>query len=257
MAQSGPRGGISLTPAVVELQGSPGQAHRQTLRLTNHTGLNMAFELVAEDVVIENGVRTFLPAGLRQDSIAATALFSPAEIVVPPGTTGLVEMTVTAVPNTDVRAVAAIFRGRTQVQVRDGVAMSGSLGTLITFSLGGEQQLEASAIEVAPQTATTNLALSQELHNVGREPIVPDAAIALIDAQGRLVTRIAIEPRRLLPGERARLSGDYPGTLPPGSYQAVLSVGYGPHVLTRTVTFDVSPSADMPGAADRQRAGGQ
>ena len=73
-------GGISLSPAVVELKGSAGQAHRQTLSLTNSTQVPLAFELLAEDIVIENGQRSFLSAGQRADSQQR----SPPEPPVPP-----------------------------------------------------------------------------------------------------------------------------------------------------------------------------
>src|SRR5687767_571434 len=113
--------GISLTPAVVELKGTFGQAHRQARSVTNNTQLVLEFELVAEDIVIENGRRTFVQAGQRSDSIAATALFSPQRVLVAPGKTATASMTITVPPGTLVRALAAIFRGVTQVDVRDGV----------------------------------------------------------------------------------------------------------------------------------------
>lgn len=52
---SGPRGGISLSPAVVMLTGQPGQSYRQTLRLTNHTSRELSFRLEAQDVVADEG----------------------------------------------------------------------------------------------------------------------------------------------------------------------------------------------------------
>jgi len=250
-----PSSGISLTPAVVELKGSVGQAHRQSLSLTNNTQLSLEFELLAEDIVIENGRRTFLPAGQRSDSIAATAIFSPQRLVVSPGSTGTADVTVTVPPGTSVRALAAIFRGVTRVEVQAGVSMTGSLGTLMTFTLSDDLQLEASSVEVSSQTATTNLSFVQELHNVGPEPVLSNGAIAVTDAGGRLVTRIPIAPQRLLPGERVRIVGDYPGELASGRYQAFLSMTYGSNVLTRTAAFYVTSISDSPDAAAPGRAG--
>lgn len=247
--------GISLTPAVVELKGTFGQAHRQALSVTNNTQLVLEFELVAEDIVIENGRRTFLQAGQRPDSIAATALFSPQRVLVAPGKTATASMTITVPPGTSVRALAAIFRGVTQVDVRDGVSMTGSLGSLMTFTLSENARLEASEIEISNQTETTNLAFAQDVINVGTEPVVTSGAIAVTDADGRLVTRIPVESHRLLPGEHIRIVGDYPGQLPSGRYQAFLSMVFGPQLLSRSTTFNVTSNADAPDAALPGRAG--
>src|SRR3954453_3572909 len=45
---------ISLSPAVIMAKGSFGQGLTQTLTLTNQTGRDFAFELVAEDVIIKD-----------------------------------------------------------------------------------------------------------------------------------------------------------------------------------------------------------
>jgi hypothetical protein len=258
VAAQAPRGaGISLSPAVVELKGTAGQAHRQTLSLTNTTQVPLAFELAAEDIVIENGQRSFVPAGQRADSIAATAFFSPQRIVVPPGTTGTADVTVTVPPGTSVRALAAIFRGMTQVEIEAGVSMTGSLGTLMTFTLSDDVRLEAADVEIAPQTDTTNLSFVQEIRNVGSEPALASGAIAVTDAAGRLVTRIPIEAQRLLPGEHIRIVTDYPGQLSSGRYQAFLSLVYGSQLLSKNAGFDVASISDSPSAAAPLRAGDQ
>ena len=243
--------GISLVPSVVELKGTSGQAHRQTLSLTNSTTLVLEFELVAEDIVIENGRRMFLQAGQRADSIAATALFSPQRLVVAPGKTVSADMTVTVPPGTSVRALAAIFRGVTRVEVRDGVSMTGSLGTLMTFNLSEDRRLEASDIEVSNQTETTNLSFAEDVLNVGTEPVVASGAIAIIDATGKLVARMPVESQRLLPGERVRVVGDYPGQLASGRYQAFVSIAFGSNQLSRSTTFHVTSNSDSPDAPAR------
>ena len=120
--------GISLAPAVVMLKGRPGQSHRQSLQITNHTPIELVFKLEAQDIVVVDGRRLFVAAGERSDSIAATAVFSPGEVVVPPHSVGNADITLTVPPRTAVRAVAAIFSGQRTISTRDGVAMSGSLG---------------------------------------------------------------------------------------------------------------------------------
>jgi hypothetical protein len=235
--ESPPRG-ISLTPAVVTLKGEYGQSHRQSLRLTNHTSRELSFELVAEDIVATNGQRVFLRAGDRPDSIAATAVFSPRLITIPPGASGAADVVLTVPRGTGVRAVAAIFRGRT-TGIEAGVRVTGSLGCLITFSLSDTARIEAGDPEVQPQTRTRNLTVGEWVTNTGTEPVVAAGVVALLDSTGRLVARLPIEPRRLLPGERLFFSAPSADFLEPGRYRALVSLEHDETVVQRTVEFVV------------------
>jgi hypothetical protein len=252
---SSPRGGISLSPSVVTLSGQPGQAHKQTLRLTNHTARELVFKLEAQDVVAEEGQRTFAAAGERPGSIAATAVFSPKEIVIAPGAVGIADVTITMPAGSPIRGVAAIFRGQTVVGNQRGVAMTASLGSLITFTLSGDTRIEAGTPEVTAQTETSNLAVVEWVTNVGAEPVVASGAAALLDAAGALVGKVPVEAQRLMPGERLAFKAEYPALLAPGRYRAILSLEYDDHarkVLTRTAEFAVPPAGGDRRAADRR-----
>ena len=257
-AEVSPRSGISLAPAVVMLSGQPGQAHRQTLRLTNHTSRELAFRLEAQDVLAVDGRREFIPAGERPGSIAATAVFSPKEVVIAPGAVGIAEVIVTMPRGSDLRGVAAVFRGQTVIGHDRGVAMTASLGSLITFTLSGNLTLEAADPQVSEQTSTSNLALSEQVTNVGSEPVVASGAVAVLNEAGTLIGKVPVEPQRLLPGERLPFKAEYPALLPSGRYRAIFSLEYDDHarkVLTRTVAFTVSPEPDDQRAADGRGAG--
>lgn len=246
--------GISLAPSVVMLTGQPGQAHRQTLRLTNHTTRALNFRLEAQDVVADGGQRVFIAAGERPGSIAATAVFSPREIVIAPGAVGVSDVTLTLPPGTAVRGVAAIFRGLTVVGSQQGVAMTASLGSLLTFKLSNDVRLEAETPEISPQTNTNNLELTEWVSNVGSEPVVASGAAAFLSDAGALVGKVSVEPQRLMPGERLAFKADYPTLLAPGRYRALLSLEYDDHerkVLTRTADFVVPSARDDQRDADR------
>jgi hypothetical protein len=251
---SAPRSGISLSPSVVMLMGQPGQAHRQTLRLTNHTSRALAFTLEAQDVVAEEGRRAFIPAGERPGSIAATAVFSPKEIVIAPGAVGTADVTLTMSPGSSIRGVAVVFRGQTVVGHQAGVAMTASLGSLMTFTLPGETRIEGGAPEVSAQTEARNLAVTEWITNVGTEPVVASGAAALLNEAGALIGKIPVEPQRLMPGERLPFRAEYPELLAPGRYRAILSLEYDDHarkVLTRAAAFAVPPAGGDQRVADR------
>ena len=244
---SSPRGGISLSPSVVMLEGQPGQAYRQTLRLTNHTSRELAFRLEAQDVVAADGKRVFLPAGERAGSVAATAVFSPKEVVIAPGAVGTADVTLTLPAGSDVRGMAAVFRGQTVVGGQGSVAMTASLGSLITFSLSDDTRLEAAVPDVSEQTEATSLAVTEWVTNVGAEPVVASGAAAFLNQAGTLVGKVPVEPQRLMPGERLAFTAAYPALLSAGRYRVVLSLEYDDHVrkvLTRTAEFVVPPARD-------------
>jgi len=254
---SGPQSGISLSPSVVMLKGQAGQAHRQTLRLTNHTSRELAFRLEAQDVVADEGRRTFIPAGERPGSIAATAVFSPTELVIAPGAVGVAEVTVTLPAASPIRGIAAIFRGQTIVGSQRGVAMTASLGSLLTFTLSEETRIKAEteAPEILAQTEARNLAVTDWITNVGTEPVVASGAAALLNDAGALIGKVPVEPQRLMPGERLAFKAEYPTLLAPGRYRAILSLEYDDHarkVLTRAAEFAVPAAGSDQPDADRR-----
>src|SRR5215467_1974260 len=140
---------ISLSPAVVMAKGNFGQGLTQTLTLSNQTGRDFAFELLAEDVVVKDGKRVFVPAGETPNSIAATAVFSQKTVLVKPFSSAAVDVRLTIPAQTDLRAIVAIFRGTDKLQTSsDSVGMTASLGTLITFNLTANVKLQPEAVRV-------------------------------------------------------------------------------------------------------------
>jgi hypothetical protein len=89
---------LSLSPAVVQLKGTLGQSSTQTLTLPNGMKVPMAFDLVAQDVVIRDNKRVYVDAGAEADSMAATAVFVPPSVTVPAGGSKSVTVTITARP---------------------------------------------------------------------------------------------------------------------------------------------------------------
>jgi hypothetical protein len=225
-------GSITLTPSVIMLKGRAGQSSKQTLRMTNNSSMDLGYEMVAQDVVVRDGRRTFLPAGQLAESIAATAIFSKREVVVPAGKSAEVDVTLTVPPKTGIRAVAIIFHTRQLTGRRENVGIATSLGTLVTFTLSDVVAVEASEPVVTPQSPNQNLSVALWLTNSGQEPVIPNGVVAWLDAAGKLVARSAVEPRRLLPGERLEFRSELPTDLPAGRYRALVALQYGEKSLT-------------------------
>lgn len=238
LARADADGTLSLSPAVVMLSGDFGQSTTQTLRLLNGTSRPFSFDLVAEDAVAHDGQRTFVDAGSLPGSIAATAVFSQKHVDIPAGETAVVDVTVTLPANTGQRAIRALFRGTNRV-MSGNVPMQASLGALLTFSVTGEVAMSAEPLVLRPQTATANLGASQTCTNSGREPLVAKGVMAIVDARGALVGRSSLQPHRLLPGESARLGGEYAGELDPGKYRVLLTYDFEGQTLTRSADVEI------------------
>lgn len=237
-AFGGEDGTLSLSPAVVMLRGDHGQSTTQTLTLTNGTTRAFSFDLVAQDVVTVNGKRTFADAGSIAGSIAATAVFSQKHVDVPPGETVTATITVTLPPGTAQRAVVAMFRGTNKV-MSGNVPMTASLGALLTFSVSDTIEMAASPLDVRPQSASANLGVSHACRNAGREPLVANGVMAVVNAQGALVGKSMLEPRRLLPGESTEIGGEYGGELDPGKYRVFVTYDYEGHTLTQSAEVEI------------------
>jgi hypothetical protein len=231
---------ISLSPAVVMAKGSFNQTLTQTLTLTNQTGRDFAFEMVAEDVLIKDGKRVFVPAGETPNSIAASAVFTQKTVLVKPFSSASVDVRLTLPSQTNLRAVVAMFRGTDKLPTSSGaVGMTASLGSLITFNLTDNARLQPEPVRVIPASETANMRIAQWISNSGTEPVLPEGAAAVLNSGGSLVGKAIFDPQRLLPGERLEFSAEYPGDLLPGNYRALCSFQFEGKTLTSEAPFEV------------------
>jgi hypothetical protein len=231
---------ISLSPAVVMARGNFGQGLTQTLTLSNQTDSDFAFDLVAEDVVVEKGQRLFVAAGETEHGIAATALFSPNTVVVKAHTASSVEVRLTIPPVTKTRAIVALFRGTDRLPTSStAVGVTASLGALLTFNLTDNIKLQPETIRVKPASETTNLTLSQWITNVGTEPVVPEGTAVVLNAAGSLVEKTTFPSLRLLPGERLEFAAEFPEQLPAGDYKVLCTFQFEGHIMTSDAAFKI------------------
>jgi hypothetical protein len=231
---------ISLSPAVVMAKGSFGQGLSVTLTMTNQTSNEMAFQLEAEDVVVKDGKRVFIPAGEMEHSIAANAVFSQSVVVVKPYSSGSVDVRLTIPAQTNIRAVVAMFRGTDRLQTsQNSVGMTASLGALLTFTLTDNIKVDPEAVQVKPATESSNMAISQWIANSGTEPVLFDGMAVVLNEKGGLVGKVPFNQQRLLPGERLEFTAEYTGQLQSGAYKALCSYQYEGKTLTTDAGFKV------------------
>lgn len=224
---------ITLSPAVVPLGGQPGQGVTQTLTLRNDSPQALEFALEAQDVQVRDGVRAFARAGELPGGIAASAVFSAPRVRVEAGASASASVTLTLPAAPSVRAVVVFFRATRAVAAGEHEALM-SLGTLFTFELSDRRSVRTEPLQLTPPGDSNDLQVRVPLLNDGTEPVRPGGAIALLDAGGRLVGKLELPAKRLLPGERGTLSADYAGELAPGAYRVVATLD----VAGRPLTLD-------------------
>jgi hypothetical protein len=229
---------LILRPAVVPLKGETGQSVTQSLALQNETDMALEFVMEAKDVVVRDGARQFVEAGVLPDSIAASAVFEPRRVRVEPHTSGSVSATFTLPHAMRHRAVVALFRGTSVVATGKRKSLL-SLGTLFTFTVSDRVSVKADVLQVTPPSRSANAQLRSQVVNDGTEPVVPGGMAVILDQQGRLMGKVPFQSKRLLPGEAATLVADFQGELPSGGYRAVATFDIAGRPLTLTSSLTV------------------
>jgi hypothetical protein len=231
---------LSLSPAVIMAKGTYGQSLTQKLTINNQTQNIFHFEMMAEDITVKDGKRVFLPAGDLENGIAATAIFSPKEVIAPPNTSASVDVTVTIPDKTPVRAIAAIFRAQSAVAPTAGnVGLVASMGTLLTFNLSPDVAITADPVKVNPATDASNLSFEQPLANTGSEPVIPKGVAAILNEQNHLIGKASFGAQRLLPGEKLVYRAEYSDQLKPGNYHVLCTFQFEEHTETQSADFSV------------------
>jgi hypothetical protein len=226
-------GAISVGPAVVMLKGDYGQSATQQITVSNGTSHKLDFEMTAMDLLIREGGRVLVPAGEIAGSIAATAVFSERQVHVAPGESKSVDVTLTVPVGAEHRAVVVLFRG-TNAIASGQVGVLASIGTLMTFELSNRVSFETAKPVITPQTNAENVRVTQSCSNTGTEPVMIRGVAAMLNAKGVLVGRLDLEPRRLLPRERADVGGEYASEFAPGQYKLLLTMTANDQTLTST-----------------------
>jgi hypothetical protein len=216
-----------------------GQVATQTLTIVNHTANEVSFHVETEDVVLREGKRSFSPAGQIANGIAATSVATPAAVALKAGEEASVQVTFTVPPETGQRAVVTFFRGVAAPSVNGAIGLSASLGTLITFNLSSDYNVDIGPVQASPQTPAANMILSEDVRNSGSEPVMPKGVIVILDASGKRVAKAEFVSQRLLPDERLTFAATNPAQLAPGRYRTLSSFEFEGKVLNSAGEFTI------------------
>jgi len=213
---------LTLNPAVIMVKAKPGQTFSQELTLWNNTIYELRFHMEAQDVVVRDGRRVFVPAGELQGSIARNAVFTEEDLIALPGRSITTRVTVTLPPTPGPRAIACIFMGRSPIATRNALSMTASLGALVTFTVDSDFHLQNDPLQVEVDEDAKTITFREQVRNTGRDPVVPQGVIAVTSEGGALIARVPVEGHRLLPGESSEFTAEHPGLPKAGKYKVTL-----------------------------------
>ena len=95
-------------------------------------------------------------------------------------------------------------------------------------------------LKLVPPSNNQGLTLTFAVDNESNTHVFPQARLAILNPEHKLMGKAESELKRFLPGQKDWMKVDWNGELYPGDYTAVLSVIYGgTHVDTRQVAFTV------------------
>jgi hypothetical protein len=233
------QGGVSVMPAGVSVRGSAGATTTQHFTLTNNASLTYLVKVDVADVLINDGQRTFIPAGRMAGGLADRTFPAMKQFELPAGAEADVPVTFVLPSESDSRAVAVFFHAEPSHAPASGPRIRLNIGAVVDFTVTDKLLINAAEPQIALPTATRNLAISEHLTNVGGEPFIARGMAVILDPHGRLVIKAPFTSKRLLPREHNVLLAQFGGTLPSGNYRALCTVEYSGKTITHESEFIV------------------
>jgi hypothetical protein len=241
---------LSLAPAEIIADVTPGQPVHVEFTVSNSSNAPVAIRSTVTDLWYnEKNEKTFEPAGSSPRSAANWIQFVPRLVTIEPHSSTKVTAFITPPPGIEGGYYAVVFvESKPELMNQptadaQPVLANIRLGALVLLTATGTERddLELTNIRLTPPAAAQPLQLKLTAGNKGNTHVFPKATLAILDADRRVIAKAQSEPKRFLPGQTDDIAITWGGTLPPGSYEGVVTVVYGnKQVRTQTVPFTVA-----------------
>lgn len=240
---------IGLAPAQIVSDFKPGVAFEQELSVANNGSEDVELHVQITDFWYnEKNEKTFSAPGTSPRSAANWIQFVPEKFTVAAGKSQKMRAIIT--PPVDARGgyYAVLFVESkpviTNKQTEDGkrVFTNMRLGCLVLLTAKASEAYNVSVneLKLVPPANNQALTLTFVLDNESNTHVFPQARLAILTPDHKLLAKSESEMKRFLPGQKDLMKVEWNGDLNPGDYTAVLSVIYGgTHVETRQIAFTV------------------
>jgi hypothetical protein len=244
---------IALAPAQVVQDFKPGVPFEYTLAVQNKGASPAELHVQVTDFWYnDNNEKVFNAPGTSPRSAANWIQFVPERFQVAAGESQTMKAIVT--PPADARGgyYAVLFveskplasNNRTDDGKRIFTNMR--IGSLVLLTAKGSEQYDVKLedLNLVPPGDNQGLKLSFSVDNQSNTHVFPQARLAILTPDHKLMGKAESEMKRFLPGQKDKMEVDWSGDLNPGNYTAVLSLIYAnTHVETRQMAFTVPAKA--------------
>lgn len=241
---------VGIAPAQVVQIFKPGIPFEIELASVNKSNDPIEMSVQITDLWYnEKNEKVFSTPGTSPRSAANWIQFVPEHFEIPGQ--GTQKMRAVVTPPADARGgyYAVLFveskPKATSDKTKDGKTVFTNLRVgclvLLTAENTAEYKIELSNMKLEPPSANQALDLSFDIADIGNTHVFPVGRLAVLDSSRKLVAKAQGEMMRLLPGQKNTMDVNWTGTLPAGSYTAVLTIAYGEdRIETRQVPFTVN-----------------
>lgn len=265
--QSPRQDGIALAPARFELEMEPGAETTVVVNLDYHTAKPNAqpsriLATLNDWNLTARGELEFFKAGTRDGSASPWLIYSPGEVLVEPGKTHSIRVTVTvpkdATPGDHLAALVVEQRPDTIKLNKNDRQMLLRYRMAALFYVKVPQLTRDGSLAGLKASATDEgVVVTPTLKNAGNSVIRPTALLTVTDASGKVVAQVPEgETLPVLANSELTQPVRLPQALPPGVYSVSYRVNFQGHgKATEGVTkLIVGDKATPPTAADANAA---
>ncbi len=227
----------SVDPVIVEFSNS-NSVGAAAARIRNHGSEPLDVRLYVNDFEQDElGAHSFLPAGEGVRSCDSILRVTPDAIVVPPGESRYVNITLEPWDGQDT-CWSMVF-AETLARVSNGLNVRQRIGVKVYgLAVEGEPTGEIAIAEIMAGEDGPQLVF--EFDNPGAWPVRPVGTVEIRDYEGRMVRSIEVKPFSVLPGRRRKVTVLVGAGLVGGEYLAVPVLDFGADYLAGAqVTFSV------------------
>ncbi len=227
---------LALAPAQVPYTFKPGQPFQFDLAVSNKGGSPVFLRVSATDFWYnEKNEKVFTLPGTSPRSAANWIEFVPRQLTIAAGATGKISVLITPPQNVSGGYYAVIFveskpeLAEEATSEKKAVYTNMRLGSLILLSAANTEnyKIEVSDAQFTAPAANQAMKLDVLVNNESNTHIFALPKVAILNSRHELIAKAEGEAKRFLPGQKDRLALTWTGTLPPGSYTAILTILYG------------------------------
>ncbi|HNW40069.1 MAG TPA: hypothetical protein PKI44_06585 [Candidatus Omnitrophota bacterium] len=219
---------------------SPGERAFGEITLDNPTDENKVMRLYLEDWYYlpgGSGAKEFLPAKSLPTSACSWITFSPAEVVIPAFGKQKINYSINVPADASGARFATLFfetlmsKGRISAADRSaGLDVHVRVATLFYVEVKGtvKRSAKINNLNIQPSKETKEaLDFTLDFENTGNTDITTSGNFSLINNDGMVAARGALNNVYTFPGGKGSLLGTWKGNIPAGDYDLVVTVDLG------------------------------